>query len=171
MNNLSFSRHLKIILLHLFSYLLITNCYSFTGSSVPEHLKTIQIPTVDDVSGFGDARYRDILTTQLIAAFRSDNSLIVVPNKADALLTITINNIAESTVSINPGELEKERKITVTVNVVYNDLVKKIKKFERPFSRFQNYSVSEGFQARDAAIQNNIKQLSRDILLAVVSDW
>ena len=51
--------------------------YSFTGASVPPHLKTIAIPLVDDQSGLGEPGLREKFTTELIQLFTSDNSLEV----------------------------------------------------------------------------------------------
>ena len=36
--------------------------YSFTGASVPSHLKTVAIPLVDDQSGFGEPGLREYFT-------------------------------------------------------------------------------------------------------------
>jgi hypothetical protein len=44
-----------------------TSCcaYSFTGASVPEHLKTIAIPIADDRSGSGEPSLREKFNTKL----------------------------------------------------------------------------------------------------------
>ena len=41
---------------------ILQGCYSFTGSSLPAHLKTIAIPVFDDRSGAGIAQFRGELT-------------------------------------------------------------------------------------------------------------
>lgn len=171
MNILSFFRHLKVIVPVLCLYLMLTECYSFTGASVPPHLKTLQILTAEDVSGFGDARYREVLTVNLVKNFRSDNSFTLVQESPDATIATTISSIADATVSVNQGELEKERKITLTVKVVWSDLVKKKELFSRDFSAFQIYAISDGVQGRDNAIQKSLQQISNDAVLAVVSGW
>lgn len=65
----------KIILIAVLNLLLVvltainfTSCcaYSFTGASVPEHLKTIAIPIADDRSGSGEPNLRENLTQKLI---------------------------------------------------------------------------------------------------------
>ena len=57
-----------------------TSCcaYSFTGASVPEHLKTIAIPIADDRSGSGEPGLRESLTQKLIQRFIDDNTLQVL---------------------------------------------------------------------------------------------
>ena len=56
-----------------------TSCcaYSFTGASVPPHLKTIAIPIADDRSGSGEPGLRESLTQKLIKQFIDDNTLQV----------------------------------------------------------------------------------------------
>ena len=51
--------------------------YSFTGASVPAHLKTVAIPLVDDQSGIGEPGLREKITTELTNLFIGDNSLEV----------------------------------------------------------------------------------------------
>lgn len=179
-------KSLQPFLLLLFTLCLssvLSSCYTFTGASVPPHLKTLQIPLAEDVSGFGDARYRDILTLRLAQVFRTDNTFTIVQDKSDALLNVTITSITDATATVsNAGVtgtssadaagLERERKVTVAVEVTYSDLVKKKKFFEKKsFSQFRVYQVSEGQQGRDAAIQRVLQLVSDDILLAVISGW
>ena len=51
--------------------------YSFTGASVPEHLKTIAIPIADDRSGGAEPGLREKLTEVLTQKFIDDNTLQV----------------------------------------------------------------------------------------------
>jgi hypothetical protein len=155
-----------------------TGCYTFTGASVPAHLKTIQIPIADDNSGFGDARYRDILTLRVQQVFRNDNSLVVVQDKADALLVLNITSIRDETQSVASAgtqaggvELERERKVAVSIEATYSDLVKKKQIWKQVKSQTRAYQIAEGLQGRDAAIQRALQLVADDILLAAVSGW
>ena len=62
-----------LIMLLLIAGLMInfTSCctYSFTGSSVPEHLKSIAIPIAQDRSGAGIPGLKEMLTQELINWF------------------------------------------------------------------------------------------------------
>ena len=152
-------------------FLFFWGCYSFTGGSVPDHLKTIVIPTVMDVSSFGVPEFKDYLTEELIANFRSDGSLKVEDTRGDSQLNVKISSITESISQINPGELEKERKVQVTCRVEYYDNVLKKVVWEKDFSNYSFYNVSEGFTGRNEAIRLVLKNNAEDILLAVISGW
>lgn len=150
---------------------LLQGCYSFTGGSVPEHLKTMTIATVNDQSGFGNPEYKIILTESLINNFRRDNSFELVESGGDARLYVTINSIIEQTVAVNPGELETERKIIVSCTAEYYDFINKKSIWKKSFSNYGLFDVKNALTGRNEAIEVALKQIADDILLAVVSGW
>ncbi len=157
-------------------YILITaqilsGCYSFTGGTIPPHLKTLSISQAGDNSGFGNPRFREYLTEQIIDRFRKDNSFTLVETGGDAKLTAAISTISDATVTVSTGELERERKVTVTMEAEYFDGIKKKSIWKKTLSNFQIYAIAEGQVGRDAGITKALKQLSDDLLTAVVSGW
>lgn len=150
---------------------ILSGCYSFTGGTIPPHLKTITILSVTDNSGLGNPRYREILTQQLIEKFRNDNSFTLAERNGDAQLTAVITSITDATVAVGSGEIERERKTVVTVEADYFDSVKKKSIWKKPFSTYQIYIVAEGQSGRDAAVESALKLMSNDLLTAVVSGW
>ncbi|MFA6572438.1 MAG: LPS assembly lipoprotein LptE [Bacteroidota bacterium] len=146
-------------------------CYSFTGGSIPEHLKTLYLSSVNDNSGYGDPRYRENLYQLLIDKFKNDNSFNLVQQSADARLNVQISSIRDETLTVRPGELETERKATVSCEVEYYDAVKKIQIFKKSFSAYNVYSLANSQTERNLAITKALDQISDDIMLAVVSGW
>ena len=171
MNNYSYFSTRVLTILSLICISLFAGCYSFTGGSVPDHLKTISLTAVQDNSGFGNPRFRDVLTRRLLDKFRNDNTLVLVESNGDAQLQSTIIRINDDVVSVSPGEVERERRITVTVEAEYTDYVKRKQVWKRTFSNFQVYLISQGQQAREEAVIAALQQIGEDILLAVVSGW
>ncbi len=151
-----------------------TSCcaYSFTGASVPEHLKTIAIPIADDRSGSGEAGLRENLTQKLIQKFIDDNTLQVSERTtANALLECSIVSLSDAPAIVSAGENITSRRITVGVKVIYRDLVKRTTVFEKTFSNYSDYLSSEPVQGRKSAIETAIDLISEDILLDTVSGW
>ncbi len=171
MNNNSLFINRVLTIICIFCIPMFIGCYSFTGGSVPDHLKTISIAPSNDNSGFGNPRFRDILNRRLIDKFRNDNTLVLVETNGDAQLQSTISSINDAIVSVSPGEIERERKLTVTVDAEYTDVVKHKTVWKRSFSNFHVYIIRQGQQAREEAVIAAIQQLGEDILLAVVSGW
>lgn len=156
-----------------------TGCfYSFTGASVPSHLKTVAIPVFDDKSGYGDATIRESFTRKLTQKFIDDNTLMVAPKAdADAILECTIVSVSPDvpqavTSNASGTETVSTRRITVTVRVVYKDLVKKKTISDKRYSDYGDYDAStDVVQGRKQAIDSAVDKISDDILLGTVSNW
>ena len=151
-----------------------TGCcaYSFTGASVPAHIKTIAIPVSNDRSGSGEPGLPQSLTDKLTQKFIDDNTLQVTDRQnANSVLDCTITSISDAPVVITGGENVTSRRITVTVQATYRDLVKRKTIFEKNFSEYSDYSADGGLNARTTAIDDAIDKLTEDILLDTVSGW
>lgn len=146
--------------------------YSFTGASVPKHLKTIAIPLVDDQSGFGQAGLREQFTTELTNLFISDNSLEVADRTtADSILEGVILPITDAPLVISGGESVTKRRITLSVKFSYQDKVQRKKLWEKTFSNTGDYDSGGGVSQRDAGLRDAIKKVTEDVLLETVSGW
>ncbi len=151
----------------------VAGCYSFTGASVPSHLKTVAIPLVDDQSGFGEPGLREQFTTQLTNMFISDNSLEVADRShADSILEGAITGVSDAPAVIQPGEQVAKRRITVTARFTFQDMKLRKKVWEKTFSDWGDYeSGGGGASQRQAGLQAAIQKLSEDVLLQTVSGW
>jgi len=146
--------------------------YSFTGSSVPGHLQTVAIPIVQDRSGAGIPGLRELLTQELIRQFIDDNSLQVTDRtKANAIVECTIVSYTDVPSIVAAGENVAQRRVTVTVQVVYKDLVKRVNVFEKNFANYGDYEPGTTENERILASEIAVNKISEDILLAVVSGW
>ena len=147
--------------------------YSFTGASVPEHLKSIAIPGPDDRSGSSEPELREAFENDLIQKFIDDNTLSVTEKvNADCLLESTITSLSDSPTVIAGGENVTVRRINITVRVVYKDLIKRKTIFDQNFTDYGDYETEVNFiENRKAAILDAVDKITEDILLAVVSNW
>lgn len=82
-----------------------------------------------------------------------------------------MTGITEQSENVTPGELEFQRRMTVSVKVEYFDNINKKIIFDKNFQSFETYLIDDGQQGRDEAVSAAIDKLSEDILLAVVSGW
>lgn len=151
-----------------------TSCcaYSFTGASVPAHLKTIAIPIADDRSGSGQPGLSQQLTQDLIQKFIDDNSLQVADRaSANSILECTIVSLNDAPAVVSAGENIESRRITIGVKVLYRDLVERKTIFDKTFTNYSDYPTSNPVQGRIDAINSAINKISDDILLDTVSGW
>ena len=172
---LRYNKKIEILSLFIITGLInFTGCfsYSFTGASVPEHLKSIAIPIAEDRSGSGEPGLRETLTKTLIQKFIDDNTLQVTEkNKSDAILNCSIISLTDAPTIITAGEDVQTRRITVSVQAVYKDLVKRKTIFDKSFSNYGDYPSGGNVSERNNAIQTAVDRISEDILLGVVSGW
>jgi len=146
--------------------------YSFTGSSVSGHLKTIYIPVSQDKSPAAIPGLRELLTDNLIQKFINDNSLQVSnATSANSSLDCVITSVTDVPSIVSAGEQISARKLTINVKVAYRDLVMKKTVFDKNFSGEGQYVPGQTTNERQNAIEIAVNFISEDILLAVVSGW
>lgn len=151
-----------------------TGCcvYSFTGASVPKHIKSIAIPPAQDRSGSGEADLSEMLTNQLTQKFVDDNTLQVTSKaNANSVIECTVTSLTDAPAVVTAGETVTQRRITITVHVVYRDLVKHKTVFDKSFSNYGDYAANGGLSARKDAMGTAIDRITEDILLDTVSGW
>ncbi len=165
----------KVILLFIiFTVINFGGCcvYSFTGASVPNYLKTIWIPPALDRSGSAEPNLSDIFTNKLTQKFIDDNTLRVAnKSNADASLDCVITSLTDAPVVVAAGENVTSRRITISVQVTYRDLVKKKTVYEKSFSNYGDYLSGGSITLRRNAIEKAIDNITDDILLETVSGW
>ncbi|MEI8185871.1 MAG: LptE family protein [Chlorobiaceae bacterium] len=148
-------------------------CYSFTGASIPSHLKTIAIPVFDDRSGAGIAQFRSEFTRGLVDKIESQSPLRFTPSMAgaDALLEGTITSFSDA-----PSQLSSKteraitNRITLVVQVTMTDRVKKKPIFTQSFVGFADYYAGN-YAAQQDAIRFSLGQIIDAIFDKIVSGW
>jgi len=152
---------------------LVAGCaYSFTGASVPPHLKTVAIPLVDDQSGFGEPGLREKFTTELVQLFTADNSLEVSDrNTSDSILEGAILSISDAPAVVSQGEQVTRRRVTVSARFAFQDKKLRKKVWEKTFSNWGEYDSGGGLSQRQVGLQEAMKKIGEDVLLETVSGW
>lgn len=146
--------------------------YSFTGASVPPHIKTISISLFDDQSGFGEPDLRERLTGKLIERFVRDNTLEVTDKtNADSNLEGVILSVQQEPAIMEKGETVTKYRVTIAIKVTYEDNKLKKKVWEKQFSNWGIYEIEGGPESRQIGINDAIEKISEDILLETVSGW
>lgn len=172
----NFRRTTFIRVLYCFLFVVLSGCagcpYSFTGASVPPHLKTIAVPIAEDQSGYGDPTLRDLFSRQVTDRFINDNTLQITDRpSADALLEGVILSVNDAPVVVQAGEQVARRRITVTVRMRFQDLKLRKQVWEKEFSNWGDYSSGGGLTQRNEGIAEAVRKLTEDILNETVAGW
>ena len=91
--------------------------------------------------------------------------------QADAQLECTIVSFTDAPSILGAGENVEQRRVTITVQVIYKDLVKKVNVFDNNFTNYGDYKPGTVANERVVASEVAVEKISEDILLAVVSGW
>jgi hypothetical protein len=146
--------------------------YSFTGASVPSHLRTIAVPIAEDQSGYGDPTLRDQFSQQLLQRFVNDATLQPADrNTADSILEGVITSVKDAPVVVEGGDQVAKRRITVTAHMTFRDLKLRKKVWEKDFSQWGDYPSGGGLTQRNAGIAEAVRKITEDILNETVAGW
>lgn len=165
---------LYYIFVLLFSlYLQSCSVYSFRGNNPPEGIQTVAVPLFIDNSGYAEASIKERFTELLKNRIISDNTLkLVDKTKADGVLTCTISSIRDEALVISGSENVTKRKVTISVTVIFDNLKKQKKIWERTYENWGEYnSSSNSFSEREIGITVAREKITEDILNDIISNW
>jgi hypothetical protein len=161
--------------LALIGSLVFTGCmYSFSGSSLPSHIRAIAVPTFDNETL--QPGLEGELTEATIDAFVADNRLNVggVGN-ADAVVEATITRYDNSVFGIGNTDQAQEYRVTVQISVTVKDRVKgKDLWSEDAMIGQSTYRLSgggEGPRTEEEARREAVQKLATDILTNTLEEW
>lgn len=167
------NRPIKLVIGLLLVALWHCSYYSFSGSSLPSHLRTIAIPMFENrTTEFG---VPEDITDALINEFTQDNTLKVVDQRAaDSIIEGTIVNIREQAGAYNQQEQVQEIRIYIRIKAKFEDLKKNNIMWEEEITQWGTYSPdspSGENSTRQDAIAEAISKIVTDILNRTISGW
>jgi hypothetical protein len=143
--------------------------YSFSGAA-STHIKTIAVPVFEDrTAEFG---VKDRLSNAIIEEFTRDNTLKIADRRvADSVLLGTLLSVQETASVYNQQESVQEVRVTVTVQLKYEDVKKRKTVWEKKMAQFGTYSPRSASSSRQAAIDEAIRKIANEVRNETVSDW
>ena len=152
-------------------YLVFVSCgyYSFKGA-LPPDIKTIAIPLLDDNTS--ESGVRENMTNILLEAFISDNTLTIVDeDKADLVLTGTINSIRVKPFIVQAGENVSESQVVVTARFKCQNIKTSKIMFEKNLSEYGLMDISAGLDERNEAIQQALELMKDKVIDLTFGGW
>ncbi len=162
---------MKRILLFLLLTIFVFGCsyYSFSGSTLPSHIKSVAVPLfTNQTTEYGIA---DRLTESLINALVRDNTLKVVPEgRADSVLRGSVVDYKKEAYTYDENENVKEYIVRVYVTASFEDLQKKKELWREERLEGWGTYLAQGETEADAQ-ERAIAKLSDDLLNKIVAGW
>ena len=160
---------MRLLLLCSMLALLFSGCirYSFTGSTLPAHIKTVVIPLPDNNTSKVGLEQR--LYDGVNAAFVAMNNPTVVRENGDAELTIKITSYQN-----NPDEYDaqgnvKTYKVIITASVRFLDKKENTALYENSLSGIGIYNHQS--ENENTGIDNAIRKLNEAIVNNTIAGW
>jgi hypothetical protein len=140
--------------------------YSFSGSNLPAHIKTVTIPFFQNqTSEFGVDQE---LTNSLIAAVNKDNTLkIGNPRSSDSALMGAVVSFEERAGQYDRQETKASNfRIFITIKVRFEDVKKKEAIWEETWTQWGEYESN-----RNDGISQAVEKLTTEVMNRLVSGW
>lgn len=116
-------KHSKILVLSAFLIFLLFGCYSFTASTLPSHIRTVQIHEVDNKTL--DPVLANTLRDSVEKMFRKNaGGVRIVNSDADADFELTLLSYTNKPENYTSGSEVETYRVTMKVNVRFYDNVK-----------------------------------------------
>ena len=146
--------------------------YSTSSRSLPSHIRTVAIPLFQ--SATTETGIKEILTDAIVARFVTDNQLKVVDARdADSIVTGTIVNVREESVSFEQGVNTRETRIWIFAHVKYEDVRNGEVVWEDPdLQAWGVFEISTGTtEDRIEGIEQAVNRMADDILNKTIAGW
>ncbi|MDA3885578.1 MAG: hypothetical protein PF638_08300 [Candidatus Delongbacteria bacterium] len=162
-------------ILLLLSLAIIQSCayYSFTGKSIPPHVKTVQVLLFDDNTSRYDLSLPQEINTKLLY-YIDDYRLMDIDDSKDADSKVygTIQSFTESVASQSDDEVAQQRTLSLRLAINFYDNIKDefiVKSYS--VSHTENYDESGGETARDEAMVELLERIGENAVIALSSNW
>lgn len=152
--------------------------YSFSGSSLPGHLRTIAVPVLANESL--DATIADEVTRSLTDRFLEDNRLkIAGESRADCVLQGTVKEYERKVYSYDAAQTPEEYIVVVTIAVVLKDRIKNRDLWsDERLQATATYAAEEStaeddpdLTAEEEARLEALELLAQDVLARTLEQW
>lgn len=146
--------------------------YSFSGGSLPDHLKTVQVILFEDNTNRYDLKLADRITKGITAEIEKQK-LMDIENSAESHAKIfgTITKFEEVVASQTRDEIADERKITLSLKLTFYDRTKTQEILSTDVTRIESFVASGGETLRDETIEKIIKNICEDAVIKLTSNW
>ena len=155
----------------LLALLVVFSCspYSFSGSSVPAHIKTIAIPLLENnTAEFG---LTEQVTDALLDDFIKENILQIVDQKdSDSVMRGTILKVSDVPYTFDENEQVQEFRVTISAKIVWYDTINQINLFEGNIKGWGVYAASTP-ENRIEGLDDAVERLVTEVLNQTLSGW
>jgi outer membrane lipopolysaccharide assembly protein LptE/RlpB len=165
----------RYILLYIAAGMLtLTGCgfYSHTGASVPPDAKTFSVDYINNVASIVMPAFSQILTERLKSKFINETSLKLTQQDGDVRFSGKILSYVTAPVAVQGNQQNAVNRLTVTIEITYQNTKDETKNFTQQFSNFVDYPATENFAAVESDLVNRVTDiLVQDVFNKAFINW
>ena len=153
---------------------ILTGCgfYSHTGASGPPNAKTFSVEYINNVASIVMPSLSQVLTEKLKLRFINETTLKLTQQDGDVRFSGKILNYATSPVAVQGNQQNAVNRLTVTIEITYQNTKDDTKNFTQQFSNFVDYPASENFSAVEIDLVNKVTDiLVQDVFNKAFINW
>lgn len=164
---------LRLVLL-IYSTLSFQSCgvYSFTGTTLDENLESINIENFGMATAGGPENMTLQFNEKLKEYYQRNTNLRIVPSQGDLLLAGSITTYEMTPVSTTAGDKAAQNRLTIMVEVQFQNRLNPDEDFEKNFSFYQDFSQEQTLtQVEPRLVPEILDQLVLNIFNDTAAQW
>lgn len=146
--------------------------YSFTGGNTG-NAKTIQIDFFPNQAPLIEPTLSQEFTQNLRDLFTRQTNLTLVNSNGDLHFSGEITDYRITPMSATANQTAAQNRLTISVNVVYENKLEEKDNFEKRFSFYYDYGATQQLSGGvlDTALKEILERITQDIFNASVAKW
>lgn len=151
---------------------LLTGCgfYSHTGASVDG--KTFSVDYITNVSSIVMPTFSQIITERLKTKFINETTLKLTQQNADVKFSGKILSYTTAPVAVQGNQQNAVNRLTVTIEITYENTNDPTKNFTQQFTNFVDYSSTENFSSIEGDLVIKVTDiLVQDVFNKAFINW
>lgn len=144
---------------------------SLSGATIPIEAKTVSVAFFANNTSLGAPSLSQRFTEKLRDVVSQQTNLALIKSNGDLAFEGYIADYNVMPVAIS-GDQAAQNRLTISVNVVYNNKFEADKNFERAFTRYADFSSTQSIDSREAELVQEIyRQITEDVFNAAFNNW
>ena len=146
--------------------------YSFTGGNTG-NAKTIQIDFFPNQAPLIEPTLSQEFTQNLRDLFTRQTNLTLVSSNGDLHFSGEITDYRITPMSATANQTAAQNRLTISVNVIYENKLEEKNNFEKRFSFYYDYGATQQLSGGvlDTALKEILERITQDIFNASVAKW
>ena len=147
--------------------------YGFSGGSIPEGMKTVNIQYFENIAPLVYPTLSQNFTEALKERIRTQSSRLSQVNQdGDATFEGFITDYTISPAAVEAGtDRAAMNRMTITIKVSYHNKIKPEDDFEQPFTRFKEFAGNLQSAQEETLGKEIIQMLTEDIYNKAFANW